>query len=434
MLILELAVVFSLIVLNGLLAMSELAIVSSRTSRLKAMVDEGVVGARRALALAADPGKFLSTVQIGITLVGVLSGALSGATLGLRLGIWLTAQGVPQDAAEALGFGLVVIAITYVALIIGELVPKQIALRNPEAIAVRVAPAMTTIAIITLPLVWLLSLSGKLVLYFFGHRAQPPEKVTEEEIKLLIAEAERTGVLEPGEKEMIAGVLRLGDRKVEAIMTPRREVDMIDLSDDEETIRRTLSTSSHSRLPVFDGNADEIIGVVQAKDILDAYLKGQPIDVRQLVREVTVLPDVADARDVVEKLKLSPIHMGLVLDEYGYFRGVVTTADVLESIVGAFSTEEGPVEPSSVRRADGSFLLSGWMPVDEMSELLRIAVPRDRSYHTVAGFVISHLSRLPNVGDLTEISGWRFEIVDIDGRRVDKVLATRLASIRRMAP
>jgi putative hemolysin len=433
MLALELLTVLLLIVVNGLLAMSELAIVSSRASRLKALVDKDVVGSRRALALASDPGKFLSTVQIGITLVGVLSGAFSGATLGLRLGLWLMDRGLSQDLAEALGVGLVVVVITYASLIIGELVPKQIALRNPEAVAVRVAPAMAIIARITSPLVWLLDMSGKFVLYLFGQRGQPKDKVTEEEIKMLVAEAETSGVLEPGEKEMIASVLRLGDRKVEAIMTPRHEVDMIDLSDDAVSVRAALTKSPHSRLPVCDGNPEEVLGVVQAKDILNAYMTGTSPDLRSHVRPVPVIPDTVDVRDVIETLKASPIHMGLVHDEYGHFRGIVTTADILESIVGTFLTEGGPIELAVTRRQDGSLLLSGWMQVDEMGELMGIVLPEERNFHTVAGFMIDRMGRLPAVGESIDAHGWNFEVVDLDGRRVDKILATKRASKRRPA-
>jgi putative hemolysin len=250
MLYIELAIVIVLILVNGLLALAELAIVSSRRARLKALIDREVIGARRALALASNPGRFLSTVQIGITLVGVLSGAFSGATLGLRLAEWFAQQGLPAGVAEAAGIGLVVTVITYFSLVIGELVPKQIALRNPEAIAVRVAPAMTAIARIASPVVSFLDVSGRAVLRAFGYQAQAEDRVTDEEIRALMVEAETAGVIEPGERAMIAGVMRLGDRPVRAVMTPRREVDMVDLTDDPDDIRRTILQTVHSRLPV----------------------------------------------------------------------------------------------------------------------------------------------------------------------------------------
>lgn len=430
MLALEITAVAFLIVVNGLLAMSEMAIVSSRISRLKALVDQDVIGARRALALASDPGKFLSAVQIGITLVGVLSGAFSGATLGQRFAVWLMAQGLSRDAADAVGVGVVVMIITYASLIVGELVPKQIALRDPERMAVRVAPAMVWVARLTSPLVWLLDASGRLVLMVLRQDNVREERVTEEEIKTLIAEAESSGVLEPGEKEMIAGVLRLGDRNVKVVMTPRHEVDSIDLSAGDEAIFAALKDSSHSRLPVFD-TAGEVIGVVQAKDVLKPFLGSARPDIRNFIRHAPVIPDSADARDVIFALKDSPIHMGLVHDEYGHFRGLVTTADILGSIVGEFSTEEGPQEQPVVRRADGSLLLAGWMPLDELVDATGIKLNDAGSFHTTAGFVVQGFGRLPGVGEFFETQGWRFEVLDLDGRRVDKILATRLASKRR---
>jgi putative hemolysin len=428
MLSVELSIIVVLIVVNGLLSMSELAIVSSRPARLAMLAEKGITGARRALALASDPGKFLSTVQIGITLVGVLSGAFSGATLGARLTAWLLELGLSASIADIVGVGLVVTSITYATLIVGELVPKQLALRDPEAIAVRVAPAMQLLSKVSLPLVVLLDLSGKLILALLGRGGAAEDKVSEEEIRHLVREAETAGVLEPGEKEMIAGVMRLGDRPVGAVMTPRPEVDVIDLNDEPATIRATFAKSPHSRLPVSDGSRDHPIGVLQAKDLLDAYLRDETPDLRGLVREVPIIPSSVDARDVVAILKGAPVHMGLVHDEYGSFEGVVTAADILESIVGAFSSEEGPPEPAYVRRADGSFLISGWMQLDEFADLLSIEVPEHRGYHTVAGLVLQHFGSVPQVGDSFDLDGWRFEIVDLDGRRIDKILATRLAA------
>ncbi|MET0709850.1 MAG: hemolysin family protein [Tardiphaga sp.] len=425
MLTFELGIVAILIVTNGLLSMSELAIVSSRPARLAALAERNVTGSRRALALASDPGKFLSTVQIGITLIGVLSGAISGATLGQRLSSLLIEAGWSRGVADAVGVGVVVTVITYASLIIGELVPKQIALRDPESVAVRVAPYMTLLAKISLPAVWLLDRSGKALLWLLGHRGAAGEKVSEDEIRTLVVEAENAGVLEPGEKEMIAGVMRLGDLPVGAVMTPRREVNMVNLTDTLQTIRSTLAASSHSRFVVFDQAAGAAVGIVSAKDILDCYLSGQEPDIGKLVRPVPVISEFLDARDVVAILRDSPVHMGLVHDEYGVFQGVVTSADILESIVGGFHTEEGPPEAAAVRRDDGSYLISGWMPAVEFASLLRFELPVSHDYETVAGFLLSHFGRIPDVGDHIEVDGWRFEIVDLDGRRIDKLLAVR---------
>jgi magnesium and cobalt exporter, CNNM family len=433
MLFIELAIVAALILLNGLLALAELAIVSSRRARLQALVDRQVIGSRRALALATDPGRFLSTVQIGITLVGVLSGAFSGATLGLHLAEWFIDLGLRASIAEALGVGLVVAVITYFSLVIGELVPKQIALRNPEKIAVRVAPAMTALASIASPIVSFLDISGRAVLRALGYRAQPEHRVTDEEIRSLMAEAETAGVLEPGERAMIAGVMRLGDRPVRAIMTPRREVDMVDLTADPDDIRRTIVESAHSRLPAHAGTPEEMLGVIQAKDLLDAYLRGERPDIRAQLRPAPNVPDTADALDVLGVIKRSPVHIALVHDEYGQFEGIVTNADILEAIAGAFRTDEGPLEPEAVRRQDGSWLISGSMPADEMADRLSVVLPPDRNYHTAAGFVLTQFGHLPEIGESFDTQGWRFEVVDLDGRRIDKILASRIAAARRRA-
>jgi putative hemolysin len=429
MMYVELTIVAALIVLNGLLAMSELAIVSARPARLKVMIEQGVTGSRRALALASDPGRFLSTVQIGITLVGILAGAYSGATLGKRLSDWLMTVGVSATIAEYVGFGIVVTVITYFSLIIGELVPKQIALRDPEGVACRVAPAMTYLARGAAPAVWLLSISGKAVLSLFGGGGPSASRVTEEEIKTLVAEAEGAGVLEPQERAMISAVLRLGDRPVRAVMTPRHDVDMINAGDDAETIRRRIVASQHTSLPVYDPEVDGVIGIIQAKDLLG---KGAALglDVRAMVRPAPVVPDSMDALDVVELFRRNAVHIGLVHDEYGNFEGVVTAADILSSIVGELHTE-GDEEPAVVQRPDGSYLVSGSAPADEVAERLHLPLDASRSFHTVAGLVLAELGHLPAVSETVDIGGWRFEVVDLDGRRIDKLLVTRIAAVRR---
>ena len=427
MLYVEVAIVVVLICVNGLLSMSELAIVSARPARLKAMIDRDVPGAGRALALGSDPGKFLSSVQIGITLVGVLSGAFSGATLGERLASFLASSGVRDSIANPLGVGIVVAIITYASLIVGELVPKQIALRDPERVASRAAPAMTILATIAAPLVFLLDISGRAILWLLGQRGESEEKVTDEEIKMLVAEAEHHGTIESDERRMIAGVMRLGDRAVRGVMTPRTEVDWINLQADDASVRKLLIETQHSRLPAGEG-VDAMVGVVQTRDMLAALLAGRPLDMRKYVRTAPIVHDQADALDVLAKLKESDVPMALVHDEYGHFEGIVTPADILEAITGVFRSDldAGDEEENAVKREDGSWLLAGYMPADEMADLLGIDLPPHRDYETVAGHVLSLLHHLPATGETVEAGGWRFEVVDMDGRRIDKVIATRL--------
>jgi putative hemolysin len=420
----EIAVLIALVILNGLLAMSELAVVSARRSKLKALVDEERSGARRALALASEPGRFLSTVQIGITLVGVLAGAVSGASLGEQLSRWLMAQGFGEPMAETIGFGVVITMITYLSLVIGELVPKQLALRNPERVALLVAPAMSVLSRLAGPFVWALDVSGKLVLRLFGGGRQGDGDITDEEIKALMAEAEAAGAIEPEERQMISGILRLGDRKARSIMTPRTDVEPIDAAAAPEEIIRAILASVHGRFPVYDGKPDEIVGVLQAKDALNAVLAGKTLDVRALMRPAPIVPDTADVLNVMKLLRESAVHMGLVHDEYGQFEGIITNGDILESITGAFRTDEGDTEPMAVEREDGSWLIAGSMPLDELVDRLSIKgklVPAQ----TAAGLVIAALKHLPQTGESVTIAGWRFEVVDMDGRRVDKLLVAR---------
>ncbi len=395
-------------------------------ARLKVLQADGNKGATVALKLQEDPGKFLSSVQIGITLVGVLSGAFSGATLGERLGLWLTGVGIDTALALPIGVGLVVIFITYLSLIIGELVPKQIALRDPERIAARVAPLMAFIASVGAPLVWLLDVSGRLILRLLGQSGDTGERVTDEEVRTIIAEAESAGVLESEERHMISGVMRFADRSARGLMTPRIDVEVIDLSDPQELIVEKLRTTRHSVLPAQDGASDDqIIGVIVRKDLLDNLFKGDAIDARALVKQAPVVMDRSDALDVLKALRASLVHMALVFDEYGHFEGIVTPGDILEAITGAFQEEEGD-EPAVVTREDGSFLVSGWMQADEFQDRLGVPIPKDAKFETVAGYVLAELNHLPVVGETFERGHWRFEVIDLDGRRIDKVLVRRL--------
>jgi putative hemolysin len=421
----EILIIFGLIALNGVFALSELAVVSARRPRMRAFAEAGVWGAKRALQLASDPGRFLSTVQIGITLVGVVAGAFSGATLGGRLGAWFQSLGLSEVVAETLGFGVVVAAVTFLSIVFGELVPKQFALVHPERIACRMAPFMSALSQAAWPAVWLLQTTTRGVFALLGLKAQSDDKVSEEEVKALIAEAERSGSIERSEKNLIAGVLRLGDRPVTGVMTPRIDVQWLDLTLSEAELKAALAETVHSRLPVGEGSIDGLIGVVPVRELLSDALAGRPFDVRKHVRQALVVPASADAIDVLEKLRTAQVPVALVHDEYGSFEGLVTPADLLETIAGTFRSHYDEGEVKVTERADGSLLVSGSMAADEMAELLAIALPADRQFHTAAGFVLNALQRIPRTGEHFEANGWRFEVVDLDGNRVDKILVSR---------
>ncbi len=388
------------------------------------MAEEGRPGARTALALASDPGRFLSTVQIGITLVGVLAGAFSGAALGGQLTAWLVGLGVPQSVADPAGFGGVVAVVTYLSIVVGELVPKRLALSNAEGLACTMAPLMNTMSKVAAPLVWLLDNSARLIFRLLGRGDEPEEKVTQDDVRSLITEAERHGSIESAERHMIAGVLRLGDRPVKGVMTPRGDVDWIDAAGSLGAMTDVLMRTAHSRLPVIDGSPDVVIGVVQSRELLAAMLRGETLDPRAMARTAPVVPDTAEALEILSTLRMAEVPMALVHDEYGHFEGLVTPTDLTEAIVGSFRSDEDPGdEQAAVRREDGSWLLAGWMPADEMVDTLSLSIPPDRSYQTVAGFMLDAMKRLPKVGDTVEVDSWQFEVVDLDGRRIDKVLA-----------
>ncbi|WP_267554133.1 hemolysin family protein [Rhizobium rhizogenes] len=435
--LLEISIVIVLTILNGVLAMSELAIVSSRPARLKVLSDQGSRGAAMAIRLAEEPGRFLSTVQIGITLVGVLSGAFSGATLGARLSGWLATKGLSIAAADAIGVGSVVVAITYLSLIIGELVPKQVALRAPEAVASKVAPAMVFLSRVAAPLVWLLDFSGRFVLRALGQSGKTADGVSDEEIKTILAEAQSAGVIANEESAMISGVMRLADRNARALMTPRRDVEVIDIEDSFEEVRDQLRRSEKARLPLRKDSSDEIVGVLVTRDFFDAVASGREVDILALAKQVPIVSDLSSALDVVKALRKSLSHMVLVYDEYGHFEGVITSGDILDAILGAVQDEpDSAGEQAIVRRHDGSYLVSGWMPIDEFSDFMSFPVEEDRDYQTVAGFVLQELRHLPEVGECFSKNGWQFEVVDLDGRRIDKLLVTAddTSSIRARNP
>jgi putative hemolysin len=422
MLYVEILVVLILIAINGFLAMSELAVVSSRRARLQTLLAEGYRGAEAALTLLDNQGRFLSSVQIGITLVGIFAGVFSGATLAERFAVFLAEAGIGPAFADPLAFGIVVVAITYITLIAGELVPKQIALRRPNRTAAAVAPAMVVVARIAAPAVWLLDVSSRLILRLLKSHVPVKPLITEDEIKMLVAEAETAGVVEPEERSMIARVMRLGDKPVRTIMTPRHEIEWIDLSATDQEIRESLRRVPHSRLPAARGSLDEIVGVIRGRRVLNELLAGHAPDFVACVDQVPHVSEHMTALEAIDVLRESPARMVFVFDEYGNLEGIVTEGDILRAIAGHL-VEEPHEMPSATKRQDGSWLIDGAMSVEEAADRLKFKPPISRDFHTLAGFVLHELEHVPDVGDVLEYQGWRFEIADMDGRRIDKLLA-----------
>jgi putative hemolysin len=423
----EIFVVVLLIVLNGLFSLGELALVSANRSRLMVLERKNVPGAHQARLLAEDPQRFLPTVQVGITGVSILSGVFGGARLAGRLEPWIDRIPLLHPFAGSVALALVVLLITYLTLVLGELVPKQLALRHPEVLAAAVARPLIWIANAARPAIWTLSASSALVLRMFGVHRASPNTVTEEELKALLVEGEETGVLEAEERDMIERVLRLADKPVRAIMTPRTEIVWIDRTDPAVEIVQTLKSTSHSRFVVCEGSIDNVVGIVQAKDILDHILDGKELSIAAALRQPMVMPDTVTALDALERLKADPLGLALVMDEYGSFEGVVTAADVLEAIVGDVEVVSD-VPGEGVEQADGTLLLDGMTPVDELKARLELPdLPAEGSYHTLAGLMLALLRRVPRQGDRIVFGGWLFEILEMDGRRVDRVRASREA-------
>ncbi len=416
------ATILALIALNGVFAMSELAIVSARTAKLKAMADDGSRGALAALRLARNPGKFLSTVQIGITLIGIIAGAYSGSTLGRPVGDYLAALGMSPDWAATTGFGIVIGITTYFSLVVGELVPKQFALIAPERIAVVMAAPMELLARVTAPIVWLLDRSSAAIFKMLGLQRDSREALTAEELRMVFAEATHAGIIEEHEHKVIAGVVRLADRPVREVMTPRTDVDRIAVNASADEVRNALINSLHTRLPVTGDDIDDIIGVVQARDIVAAQMQGLPLDLRALMRRAEIVPDQLDAMDALEILRSSDVPMLLVHDEYGHFEGLVTPNDLLAAIAGEFASDQAQGSaPNIIKLDDGSMLVSGSMAADAMAEALNIDLPEGRDYATAAGHVLHILRHLPHEGESFTDQGWHFEVVDMDGRKIDKL-------------
>ncbi|HBB35635.1 MAG TPA: hypothetical protein DDZ80_20190 [Cyanobacteria bacterium UBA8803] len=422
---LEVFFLLLLILLNGIFSMSEMAIVSARKVRLQQLANQGNTKARHALELADSPNQFLSTVQIGITLIGTLAGAFGGATLAEKLAIQL--KRIPALAANSDAIALfgVVLLITYLSLVIGELVPKRLALNSPEQIATGVASPMKLVAKIAAPAVHLLSYSTDLVLRLLSIVPRDEPEVTEEEIKILIEQGTEAGMFEEAEQEMLNRVFRLGDRRVSALMTPRPDIVWLDLDDSMETNRQIVIDSAHSRFLVCQGDLDNVLGIVQVNDLLARCLNNQPFDLTVALQRPLYVPENTPGLKILELFKQSGNHIAIVVDEYGVIQGLVTLNDILEEIVGDIPTIDRVEEPQALQREDGSWLLDGMLPVEEFFELLEIdefAKEQRGNYHTLGGFVITHLGRIPMATDRFEWAGLRFEVMDMDGNRVDKVL------------
>ncbi|MCZ8325591.1 MAG: hemolysin family protein [Sphingomonadaceae bacterium] len=424
----DVLIIAGLILLNGLFAMSELAIVSARPARLRLQAERGHAGARAALALAEDPGKFLSTVQIGITLVGIIAGAYSGASLGGPTGERLAALGLPERYADEVGFAFVIALTTYFSLVIGELVPKQVALRAAEPIAMLAALPMALIARATAPFVWLLDRSSALLLRLLGVRHKGEAGVTAEELHMIFAEATRSGAIEEDERQIMTGIMKLADRPVRELMTPRTELDTIDRRASEDELRAAIKASPHSLLPVADGSPDNIVGVIKVRDVQAALLAGKKVQIARLMKKAEIVPDQLDAMDALRILQQSGVSMALVHDEYGHLEGVVTPADLLEAIVGSFASHADiGDDPQVVTRDDGSLLIAGSYPADALADRLGLDLPEPRDFATAAGYALWVMKKLPHEGEHFTDQGWRFEVVDMDGRKIDKLLVSELA-------
>ena len=419
-------IIGGLIVLNGIFAMSELAIVSAKTAQLRTKRDAGSAGAATALSLAADPGKFLSTVQIGITLVGIVAGAYSGASLGGPVGERLAALGVPTDWAGEAGFVLVIALTTYFSLVVGELVPKQLALRHAVPIAVVMSRPMALIAKVAAPLVWVLDTSSGILIRLMGIRPGGQNSVTAEELHMIFADATRSGVIEADQHQLLAGVVRLAERPVRELMTPRPEIDWVDINASQKEIKRVIDESPHSLLPVVDGSPDTVLGVVKVREILALMVDGKSLSLADLMRKAEVVPDQLDAMDALRVLQQSEIAMAMVHDEYGHLDGIVTPVDLLTALAGTFVSDqdEGDV-PQIIERQDGSLVISGQLSADALADRLGLEYGETREFGTAAGYALSVLKRLPKEGESFVDQGWRFEVIDMDRRRIDKLFVVK---------
>jgi putative hemolysin len=423
MLTLDLAIVLLLILLNGFFAMAEIALVSARPARLQPMAAEGNTGADAALELKADPSRLLATVQIGITIIAVLLGSFGEATLGEDLQNYLEGySGFLGHYAHAISMAIVVLGISYFSLILGELVPKRVAMIHPEGIAASLARFMRGLARIGAPIEWLLSTTTDLLLRLLPLRGEPTP-VTDQEIGFMLREGVATGHISQGETAIVEMALRLGERRVSAVMTPRTQIEFLDLDDPEEEIRRHIRDSAYSRFPVVQGGTHQLAGIVQVKDLLAAAFDGQPFNLRAALRPPLFLPNTVTVLRALEVFKTSSEPMALVVDEYGDLEGLVTLTDILEALVGELP-DAGETDPRIVKREDGTWLIDGMVGLDELKQVLGVTqLPgEDPDFHSVGGYLMARLNRVPMVADRVTAGDWRFEIVEMDGRRVDRVL------------
>lgn len=420
---LEIAIVLLLVLVNGVFAMSEIAVVSARRVRLERMARDGSLGAQAALDLIEKPNRFLSTVQVGITLVGIFAGAFGGATVAGVLAEELRDLPLVGPYASGVSLALVVGTITYLSVVIGELVPKRIALQYAERISALVARPMLGISVLAGPIVQLLSLSTEAVLAIFGIKAQPQEAVTEEEIRVLVEQGAQAGMIEEVERDMVESIFRLDDRPLEAMMTPRLDIVWLDVNAPPEENRRLMEKSNFSRFPVCDRDLDHVLGIVHAKDLLSDCLDRKPLDIRAAMRAPLYVPESVHALRALERFKQSGIHMALLIDEYGGIEGVVTLFDILEAIVGDIPTLGEIEEPPIIQRDDGSWLVDGLLSIDEFVDHFGVRnMPSEGAYQTLGGFMVLMLGSVPISGDSFEWQSMRFEVADMDGNRVDKVL------------
>lgn len=427
---LEIGIILLLVLANGIFAMSEIAVVAARKIRLQQRAEEGDHRAQAALELANSPAQFLSTVQFGITLVGVLAGAYGGARLSAPLADFI--RQVPELApyAETMALAAVVAGITVLSLIFGELVPKNVGLQYPETIAAWVARPMMILSKVGGPIVKALTGATTLVMRLFGVKGSPEGGLTEDEIRAVISEGAETGVLEPAEESIVQRVFQLGDQRVAAIMTPRVDIEWVDINITPEELREFLASHVHTQFVVCHDDLDNVLGMVRAADLLPVILKGGPVDLRSLIREPLFVPDSMRAFQLLESFRSSHKHTAIVMDEFGAVEGLVTVTDLLEGLVGALPADATEARGAFVPRGDGSWLVEGSAPIDQVVDKLDLQIPEEEqgAYHTLAGFVMTRLGRIPHTADKFEWGSWRFEVVDMDGRRVDKVLVTRGSS------